>query len=297
MSTKETSGDGIACGVPVYSRTEALTQFLGSVPPYVETVYIAENGPQPSRAERAALYDGRDWPFALEVLDLDVDVGIGRCREAICEALTEPYLWMGDCDMVFVDAGDLRRLRGVLERNPDLGGVSGWLIEEATVRAGARQLVEHDGRLIKAVREPPDLEGEGTPFATFDFIPQAGLFRSEIYQTYSYDKAVRSTEHADFFYGHAQAGKWDFASTPAVLIEHNRRIDPDYRESRRGSDHVDETLLERKWDISGIEPGSNTDWAGYRDRTPAEKAFEAFRDVTPPTVWIPTRRILRRVVG
>jgi len=296
MSTKETSGDGIACGVPVYSRTEALTQFLESVPPYVETVYIAENGPRPSRDERAALYDGRDWPFDLEVLRLDVDVGIGRCREAICEALTEPYLWMGDCDMVFVDAGDLRRLRGVLERNPDLGGVSGWLIEGATVRAGARQLVEHDGRLIKAVEEPPETRGERTPFACFDFIPHAGVFRADAYDTYSYDANIKNTEHVDFFYSHAQRGEWEFASTPSVLIRHNRWVDEEYRQSRRGSDHIDEALLAEKHGIKGTAPGSNTDWAGYRNRSVKERLFEAFRASTPPRVWMPLRRILRRVV-
>jgi len=287
----------IACGVPVYTRTEALKQFLESVPEYVAAVYVAENGPQPSREERAGLYDGHDWPFALEVLDLDVDVGIGRCRAAICEALAEPYLWMGDCDMVFVDAGDLRRLRGVLERNPGLGGVSGWLIEGGTVRSGARQLVEHDGRLIKAVEEPPEIEGEETPFARFDFVPQAGLFRGETYDTYSYDPSIRNTEHVDFFYGHAQRGEWAFGSTPAVMIQHNRWIDGEYRANRRGSDHVDVRLLEEKHGIENIAPGTNLDWAGYRNRSAKERLFEVFRASTPPRVWMPTRRILQRVVG
>jgi hypothetical protein len=290
------SGDNIACGVPVYTRTEALEQFLKSVPEYVATVYVAENGPAASREERAALYDGRDWPFALEVLDLNVDVGIGRCREAICAALSEPYLWMGDCDMAFVDGNDLRRLRGVLERNPDLGGVSGWLLEGGTVRAGASQLVEHGGRLIKAVEEPTEIEGEATPFARFDFIPQAGLFKSEVYDTYSYDPDIRNSEHVDFFYGHAQRGEWEFASTPSVMVQHNRWIDEQYRESR-GDGHIDEALLKEKHGINNIAPGTNLDWTGYCDRSVKERLFEAFRASTPPGVWMPTRRLLRRVVG
>ena len=288
--------EDIACGVPVYSRTEALEQFLESVPPYVATVYVAENGPAASRDERAGLY-GREWPFDMQVVELDHDVGIGQCREAICAALAEPYLWMGDCDMAFVDPSDLRRLRGVLERNPDLGGVSGWLLEGGTVRSGARQLVEHGSRLIKAVNEPPDIKGDATPFARFDFIPQAGLFRAKIYDTYSYDSAIRNSEHVDFFYGHAERGEWAFASTPAVLVRHDRWIDAEYRESDRGGDHVDEAVLEAKHGITGIAPGSNTDWAGYRDRSVKEWLFESFRVVTPPRVWMPTRRILRRVVG
>lgn len=295
MSTKATSGDDIACGVPVYTRSEALTQFFKSVPPYVEAVYVAENGPAESREERAGLYS-REWPFDVRVLELNHDVGIGRCREAICEALTEPFLWMGDCDMRFVAPGDLRRLRGVLKRNPDLGGVSGWLLEGGSVRAGARQLVEHGGRLIKAVEEPPEIEGGVTPFARFDFIPQAGLFRADVYDTYGYDRQIRNSEHVDFFYGHAQRGEWEFASTPAVLIRHNRWINEEYRQSRRGGDHVDEALLAEKHGIKATAPGSNTDWAGYRDRSVKERFFEAFRAASPPSVWMPTRRFLRRVV-
>lgn len=284
----------IACGVPVYSRTEALEQFLKSVPEYVARVYVAENGPAASRDERADLY-AREWPFDVQVLDLGHDVGIGRCRAAICAALAEPYLWMGDCDMMFVDAGDLRRLRGVLERNPGLGGVSGWLIEGGTVRAGARQLVECDGHLIKAVEEPPEIEGEATPFARFDFVPQAGLFRAEAYDTYSYDPSIRIAEHVDFFYSHAQRGEWTFASTPAVMIQHDRRIDEEYRGNRRGGDH-EEALLAEKYGVKGVAPGSNTDWAGYRGRSVKEQLFEAFRAATPPRVWMSTRRLLRRMV-
>jgi len=286
----------IACGVPVYSRTEALAQFLTSIPEYVVTVYVAENGPAASREERRGLY-GREWPFDVQVLDLGHDVGIGRCRAAICEALSEPYLWMGDCDMVFVNDSDLRRLRGVLERNPGLGGVSGWLIEGGTVRSGTCQLVEHDGRLIKAVKEPPDIEGEETPFARFDFVPQAGLFRAEAYDTYSYNSSIRNSEHVDFFYSHAQRGEWTFASTPAVMIQHNRWIDEEYRRSRRGGDHVDMPLLAEKHGIKNIAPDTNLDWAGYRDRSVKERLFDAFRASTPPCVWMPTRRLLRRVVG
>jgi hypothetical protein len=290
------SNDTIACGVPVLSRSIALQRFLKSVPEYVATVYVAENGPAASRDERSSLY-GREWPFDLQVLDLDHDVGIGRCRAAICAALSEPYLWMGDCDMVITDDGALRRLRRVLECNPGLGGVSGWLIEGGTVRSGASQLVEHRGRLIKTVAEPPDIEGEETPFARFDFVPHAGVFRADVYDTYSYDSSIRTSEHVDFFYEQAQRSEWEFASTPAVMFQHNRWIDDEYRESDRGIDRVDEALLAEKHGIKNIAPGTNVDWAGYRNLSVDERLFGAFRACTPPRIWMPTRRLLQRVVG
>jgi hypothetical protein len=284
--------DAIAVGVPVFSRTAALRQFLESVPEYVTTAYVADNG---HTEDREDLY-ARAWPFDLEVLDLGFDVGIGACRHAIAEAATESYLFVGDCDMRFTDPADLRRLREELAAHPDLGGLSGWLIEGGTVRAGARNLVERRGRLFKSVAEPPELEGERLPFARFDFIPQAGLFKTEVFDDYCYDPDIYNSEHVDFFYGHHDAGAWEFGSTPAVLVEHNRWIDPDYRESRRGNNHVDEALLAEKWGFETIEPGTNVDWAGYRDRSVLERAFDVFREVSPPSVWIPIKRVSKRVI-
>ena len=289
--TATTSGDGIAVGVPMFRREQALSLLLESVPEYVETVYIADNGRDSDRS----IY-GEEWRFDLDVLDLEFDVGIGACRAAIVDACTEPYLWMGDNDMEFVRPNDLRLMQQTLERYDDLGAIAGWLIEGDTVRAGARNLVEHGSTAIKSVDETPELERSVLPFARFDFIPQAALFRTAVFDTYEYDPDVGSTEHFDFFYAHKQAGEWDFASTPAVMVRHNRDIDRDYRESRRGSDHADMAVTAEKWGIDEVVPGSYADWGKVRDRPPAEEAFEVFRRATPTSVWLPTRRVLKRVV-
>lgn len=284
------SDNGIAAGVPMYSRESALRQFLDSVPDYVEVVYVADNGPE---QDRDCYHE--DWPFELKVLHLEHDIGIGACRAAIADACDERYLWLGDCDMQILRYDDLRLLRSILDANPELGGVSGWLLEERAVRAGARNLHIQGDAAIKTVDDIPTPDGDPVPFATFDFIPQAGLFRTVIYDEYCYDPDMDSSEHFDFFFAHKQLNEWVFASTPAVLTVHNRNIDPEYRQKERGGNHVDESVLDQKWGISRIEPGPKTDWAQVRDLGLKADAFDLVKRTTPPAVWLRIKAAAKRV--
>jgi hypothetical protein len=286
--------ESMAVGVPVYSRTAALEQLLESVPEYVSTVYVADNGPPEQQSERWDDLFYRDWPFSLQVIDLEHDVGIGACRAAIADAVGESYLWVGDCDMEFLREGDLRQLLHILESWPRLGGVSGWLHEEHTIRSGGRDLVRQGGTLLNTVRESPTVRQEPLPHATFDMIPQCGLFRTAIYDDYAYDSEMYNTEHVDFFLGH-QETEWEFASTPAVVIAHHRHIDEEYRESRE-QNHTDLELLAEKWGIQDIHIGHRPDWMSTRERSPAEQAFDLFRRVAPSSVWMPVRRLANGVV-
>jgi hypothetical protein len=286
---QQSTGSDIAVGVPMYIRERALTNLLDSVPEYVSTVYVADNGPDQDRDCYA-----REWPFDVDVLHLPVDCGIGQCRAAITDALEERYLWLGDCDMEFVREDDPRILRSVLERNPDLGGVAGWLVEDDVVRAGARDLAVHGDTVVKTAAEP-DVECGPVPFSRWEFIPQCALFRSECFDAYDYDPDMADSEHVDFFYGHKQSD-WEFASTPAVMTKHNRNINKAYRNSERGTDHASLELLHEKWGFSNIAPGTRPDWGFVRGRSLPEQAFDVFRRAAPPRVWIPTKRTLEGVL-
>jgi len=279
----------IAVGVPMYSRVEALRQLLESVPNYVSTVYIAESGPL---QDRGRPFYSETWPFELDVLRPGHDIGIGAARAALTDAVTEPFLWMGDNDMEFCRDDDLARLREILLAHDDLGGVSGWLIEGDVVRSGARDLRRVGDTIIKEGSDP-DVVADPLPHARFDFIPQAGLFRTSVYETYDYDAGFETREHADFFIGHADAGEWAFASTPVVQIQHHRQIDAEYR-AGRGKHNFDDGYLRESWGVERIVPGSTSDWAQLYDRSVAEDAFDVFRSATPPAVWLRVRRALKR---
>jgi len=292
MSHPTTDTDEIAIGTPVFSRTDALVQLLESIPGYVSTVYIADNG---HTNEREHVYTDR-WPFAIKPINVEYDAGIGACRWAIADRVTEPYLFVCDNDMEITRERDLERLEEILDANPDLGAVSGWLQEGNTIRAGARDLIESGDKLFKTIDGQPEIETNPYPFARFDFIPQCGLFRTDVYETYTYDLDIYNSEHIDFMYGHKVADEWDFASTPIVLIQHHRDIDPDYRESTRGNNHVDWDMMQRKWGKTQCVPGARPDWMFTRDRNVKEHAFDVFRRVTPPRVWLPVRRFATKVL-
>jgi len=279
----------IAVGVPVLSRSEALAQFIDSVPAGVSRVVVADNG---LPGAHTPVYS-REWHVDIDVLDLEHDIGIGACRAAITEAVDEPYLWMGDCDMEFVDGRrDLARLREILDSDAQLGGVSGWLIEGDVVRSAARDLHRAGDTIIKEGSDP-DTAASPLPHARFDFIPQAGLFRTSVYETHGYDPEAGAHEHHDFFIGHADAGEWGFASTPVVQTHHHRQIDAEYR-AGAGQHNPDPNWLRENWGIERVVPGSTSDWAQLYDRSVAEEAFDLFRRTTPARVWLPVRRMLKR---
>lgn len=282
----------IAVGVPMFQREQALKQFLNSVPTYVTTAYIADNG---HTKEHAHIYEN-EYAFDIQVIELDYDSGIGACRNAIAESVSEPHLWIGDNDMQFVDESDLWRLYEILDHWPELGGVSGFLVEGNEIRSGATDLNKINDTLIKSTNTK-QIINEPYPHAIVDMPPQAGLFRTEIFDTYTFDATLTNTEHADFFYGHKQEGVWKFASTPSVLIKHNKMIDADYRENQRSSKTNDMDIFEDKWGVSHITIGEQTDWITTRNRTDFEFLFDILRRFAPPSIWIPIRRIAKRVVA
>lgn len=284
----------IAVGVPVYSRTDALRQFLGSVPEDVRTAYVADNGPAESKASRERELYEADWPFRLEVLDLEHDVGIGACRAAIADAVTERYLWVGDCDMEILRHDDLRELERILQAHPDLGAVAGWLQEGDRVRSGARQLVTDGTNVYKTVPEQPEVVNDPLPHARMDMIPQAGLWRTAMFEHVSWDPDVYNSEHIDFALA-AKESDWALASTPAVVVAHHRDIDTEYRESKRGSNRVDLEILAAKHGVEAVHVGERPDWVTTRDRGAFEQGFDLVRSLTPPAVWTPIRRVVKGV--
>jgi|APHM01.1.fsa_nt_gi hypothetical protein len=256
-------------------------------PAGVARVLVADNG---RPGEHRTVYHC-DWPFELDVLDLGHDIGIGACRAALTDAVTEPYLWMGDCDMEFPSGrADLARLREVLDSDPELGGVAGWLLEDGTVRAGARDLDTVGVTAVKTAATA-DVDPDPHPHARFDFVPHGGLFRTDIYDTYDYDPEIVSREHLDFFIGHAEAGEWAFASTPSVQVLHHNHVDDEYRR-QRGGGQTDAQRLADKWGVRSTVPGAPSDWVPAADRTTGERLFGLFRRATPPGVWVRVRHAL-----
>ena len=85
-----------ALGVIVLNRVDKLRSLLSSaIDRNIDAVYIADNGYRSE--EKDELYN-ESYPFELTVLDLEFDVGLGYCRNAIVDEMDEEYLLMADSD-------------------------------------------------------------------------------------------------------------------------------------------------------------------------------------------------------
>lgn len=254
----------VAAGVPVLSRTEDLQRFLNSVPSeLVDTVYIADNG---KTRERSDLYQS-NYPYKLEVLDLEYDIGIGACRRAIAAELVEDYLVVADNDMELPPNIDV--LKTILDLKQNLGGVSGILLENDSIRSGCRDLFEDKlfgggQALVRGIRDEKPIQTlQGVPLAKFDYITNAAMIRQECIDDYSWDSKMKDKEHDDFYIGHYHRTDWEFAVCPEVLFRHHKGGSDKYierfRKNHKQLQKADERLCE-KWGYDRIMWGNQMDW-------------------------------------
>ncbi|PCR91574.1 hypothetical protein CP557_14165 [Natrinema ejinorense] len=224
------SDPAVALGVKVFSRTEKLETLLESVPgDHYETVYVADDG---RTEERSHLYE-RAWPFALEVIDLPYDAGLGVGRNAIVDALSEEYLTIVDSDHEVPPNADV--LVRQLEARPEFGGISGLLLEHGTIQGLCHDLSEDGDVLVRETGSKTAAIVAGYPLVAFDFVPNVATFRRACLEEQGWDERyVIGREHLDFFVAH-RATDWRFGTCPAVLFPHrpggggeydSNRLDP-----------------------------------------------------------------------
>lgn len=284
------TGVSVAAGIPIFQRSNLLYDCLQSIAGSgIQHVIVADNG---DVEDRTSIYDA-DWPFELTVLDLEYDCGIGQCRASIAEHSDEEYLLVTDSDMIFPDGDDLQVLLTLLQEDDDLGGVSGWLIEENTVRDGCSNLYEHQlytGQqiLLRDIRSQPEIEySNGFPYVRFDYLPNATLFKRECIDTYSWDAEMPIKEHIEFYIGHMKKTDWQFASCPSVTFFHRKGESTEYRTNVRGGDHYlskrKEALrnIRDKWGYDQIIKGSKTNWIESANRSFSFLAGNAIQALLP----------------
>lgn len=263
----------IAAGATVFSRAEKVADLLASVGPDspIDRFYVADNGELTAR--KREIY-GREYPFDLEVLDVEYDAGLGRSRAAIVEASEAPFLLVVDNDVEIPD--NVGRLHDVLSARPDLGGVGGVLIEGDSIRSDCHDLHERGSLLVKDIREPKPIEAvAGLPVVAFDQIQNVALYRRECLEDYTWDpEYVIGWEHADFFLAHKQRTEWAFAVTPQVLFRHYPGGHADYTEKRRDYDrnHRTKQYFLEKWGYDQVLYGQ-TRWLGTTDGLPSTESL------------------------
>lgn len=212
------SDPSIALGVKVFYRTEKLENLLESAREHsIDRVYVADDG---HTEERRHLYE-RNYPFDLELLDLEYDAGAGYGRSRIVEEMYEDYLLLVDPDHRIVET---EPLMDILEARDDLGGVAGLLYkEEGQIQGNAHDLYERDGTLVRDIKEDKPIQRvAGHPFVEFDFVPTSALLRREALEEYSWDPAfVIGKDHLDLYVGHWRRTDWNFGIFPGVSFIHD----------------------------------------------------------------------------
>jgi glycosyltransferase involved in cell wall biosynthesis len=240
----------IAIGTTVFNRAEKIRTLLESADnQIIKTVYVADNG-NINKTKRN-LYE-KDYPFQLVILDIEYDAGLAYSRNRIVDALEEELLLLVDCDMLIPNNVDI--LYEQLNSKPNIGGISGILQENRTIRGPGHNLYEeslftHNDLLIRDIQGDSQVETiSNYRFIELDKIPNATLFRKECFEDYSWDPNYKLGEHLDFFLGHKKETEWSFGSTPDVIFPHNPGGYPKgEKPNRKTKIENAKTYFENKW--------------------------------------------------
>lgn len=241
----------IAVGIKTFSRTEKLEQLLESIDPQIfDVVYVADDGKMTQRKRN--LYN-RGFSFDLVILNLEYDSGLGYGRKKIVDNLTEEYILIVDNDMLIPNNVEI--LKDQLEMEPNLGGVSGYLLEGSRLIASTHDLHIKDDLLIRDIKDKKTIRMvAGAPLVLFDFIPNATMYRKACLEEYSWDENYKiGYEHLDFFMGQKQTN-WKFAFSPTVVFPHYPGGDSSYLQKRQGKRrlHRSREYFLKKWDFDTI---------------------------------------------
>lgn len=244
--------DRVAAGVKVFSRADKLRDLLQSLEGIdIGKVYVADDGKPSDKKSR--IYNA-EYDFDLQVIDLEYDAGLGYGRNEIVDRMSEDFLLLVDADHeVPTNVGILK---DQLEASPELGGVSGMLLENGRLKASAHDLHEEGETLVRDIREEKQRESiAGHPVIKFDFLPNSALFRRECLADYSWDpNFVIGWEHLDFYIGHKLKTDWKFGVCPSVLFEHSPGGGETYLVNRKNREKLltSKEYLLSKWDYDQI---------------------------------------------
>lgn len=260
----------VAAGATVFKRVQKLESLLDSIDSdsIIETVYIGDNGELTE--EKQDIY-AQDYPFELEILDLEYDSGLGHSRRAIVEQSNEEYLLIVDNDVEIPH--NIESLLRILRERPDIGGVGGVLIEDDRIRSECHDFFERGSLLVRDIREPKQIQNvTGLPVVEFEQIQNVTMYRRECLEDYTWDpNYIIGWEHADFFLAHKKQTDWNFGVCPEVMFRHYPGGSQEYKSKRSDYERnwrSKQYFLE-KWNYDQVLNGQ-TRWLGTEGGLPSD---------------------------
>lgn len=261
----------LALGVTAFRRTKKLKNLLDSIQAQpINKVYIADQGETTEKKQQ--LYN-RDYPFELEVLDLEFNIGTGYCRWIVAEESTEDYLLIADSDNRI--PVNVEVLVNQLKQRSDLGGISGILAEKDRIWCASHDLREEGDVLIRGndTEKTTEIVADA-PLIEFDVLPNITVFRRECLDDYSWDQDYPAYQHIDFYVGHKKQTDWSFGVCPQVIFEHYPGGSDDYTSYRNDTERLwtGKKMFLDKWGYRQIVLGQTT-WLQSQTRPSSKQSM------------------------
>lgn len=295
----------IAIGTKIFTRIDRLRGLLESVPEWVSTVYVADDGGVSQ--DKRELYDG-EYGYELETIEMDYDEGVGAGRNTIVDAVSEEFLIIVDTDHRIPNTA--LALCEQLRDRPDLGGIGGALVEPdngqlyCEAQDFREETLEEGTKLVRGPYigdEPKEINiVSGLPLVAFDFIPNAAMFRTECLVDQAWDPHyVIEFEHVDFYVSHWKRTDWSFAVSPSVQFPHYPGGDTEYLINRFSNDKERDSreYFLNKWDYIDDDVRG---WMWFRggegddtDFDTLDRATAIFREEGIGALWARTRKFLK----
>ncbi len=200
--------DLVTVAVKTFERPAAISRFLKAARRVFTGRIVVADDSRVAITTKDPLVDVIVLPFAS---------GVSRGRNAALAAVDTPYVLVCDDDLVFTHASRWERAVDYLERNPDVDGVVGFLVElprwysialdESSLVLPHRPPLRPDGDLI-----------DGLHVAVFP--PQIYLARTASIRRIGWSDPLKVVDHSDFF---ARAsGELVFVRDPNIVVYHAR---------------------------------------------------------------------------
>jgi hypothetical protein len=193
------------------------------------------------------------------VIELPFDVGLSIGRNEIVKNCNTEYILMLDDDQEI--PSNIIKLGDILEYDKNLGGVSCYWREFGKIKCTATNLIDLKNYILRDIEMKEYQTDSGVRFLYADFIPNSTLFRINCLREIKWDPRFKiGREHLDFYLAHKRAGKWKFAVTPDVIIEHfpkrNGSYSICYRHNEKrlfNSDLIFKLKWKKKYIIDGLQ--------------------------------------------
>jgi hypothetical protein len=249
--------------VKIFKRSNQLEGLLESVKSTgIETVYVADDGELTQKKKQ--IYQ-RNYEFNLTILDLEYDAGLGYGRSEIVKKSDEEYLLIVDSDHRV--PRNVSTLHDQLTERPDIGGISGLLLENGSITGVCHDLYERKDILIRDVKKEKKIEEVNEyPLIKYDFLPNIAMFRKDCLEDYCWDpEYVIGKEHLDFYVGHMKNTDWKFGVNPCILFNHYPNSgNEEYRKNRESIRKLNKSkkYFLNKWGYKNIFLGQ-TSWVNH----------------------------------